>query len=495
MRFSRREFSKMLFGAAALGLIEWDVFGQIVKDEPRSMRRLATRTASGEGTWTKLKIEGKVPKNLNGDLFRTTPGQSEVFGDKLKHLFDGDAYFTGWRFREGKVSLQTRFIPTPGRIKEQTAKKMIYNGYGTLAADPGAGGKNQPSVNVILWRGKLLGLSEGGLPTIVNPENFDFEGYETFGGVVPDYLTFTAHPRFDAKTGDMFAWGFEKRPPGSLHIIRVENKTGKAETLYKMPQRGFNMVHDALLTENYFVIIFTPTFYDLKAMQTGKSMGDALTFDKNQPSVLYAFPRDNQGGKAEPVSVELPPHIIYHYGNAFETNPNRINFEAVAYSDERFFEVLRNWREDKVPEFQPPRLKQITVDLAKKLVVNSADLAENLEFPRYDQRLTGKKAHYLYAADNLYEKNASIMRIDLEKHSVKKAPVGKTGTVAEPVFVPKTSEINEDRGWLLAQGFDAERDENFLEIRDAQTLDFAARIWAAGQHFPLGFHGNFYSLD
>jgi hypothetical protein len=32
-----------------------------------------------------------------------------------------------------------------------------------------------------------------------------------------------------------------------------------------------------------------------------------------------------------------------------------------------------------------------------------------------------------------------------------------------------------------------------MEIRDAQTLDFAARIWANGQHFPLGFHGNFYS--
>jgi carotenoid cleavage dioxygenase-like enzyme len=80
------------------------------------------------------------------------------------------------------------------------------------------GSKNQPSVNVIEWRGKLLGLSEGSLPTIVNPETFDLEGYENFGGAVPDYLTFTAHPRFDAATGDMFAWGFEKRPPGTRFI-------------------------------------------------------------------------------------------------------------------------------------------------------------------------------------------------------------------------------------------------------------------------------------
>ncbi len=107
-------------------------------------------------------------------------------------------------------------------------------------------------------------------------------------------------------------------------------------------------------------------------------------------------------------------------------------------------------------------------------------------------RLTGKKARYLYAADKLYGEDASIIRVDLQKHSIQKANVGKTRTVAEPVFVPKTSEINEDRGWILAQGYDADKNENFLEIRDAQSLDFAARIWAGGQYFPLGFHGNFY---
>ena len=73
-----------------------------------------------------------------------------------------------------------------------------------------------------------------------------------------------------------------------------------------------------------------------------------------------------------------------------------------------------------------------------------------------------------------------------------KIGVGKTRTIAEPVFVSKTKRIKEDRGWILAQGYDANKNENFLEIRDAQTLDFAARIWANGQHFPLGFHGNYY---
>ena len=491
--FTRREFSKLLFSAAAMGLVDLDIFGQISGDTKRSMRRLATQTATGEGTWTNLKVEGKVPKGLNGSLFRTAPGQSESFGIKLKHLFDGDAYMAGWHFKDGKVSLQGRFVPTPGRLEELEAGKMLFSGYGTQAPDARNGGKNQPSVNVIEWRGKLLGLSEGALPTIIDRKTFDFEGYEDFGGVVPDYLTFTAHPRFDPASGDMFAFGFEKRPPGTMHIIQVNNKTGKAETLYKMPQRGFNMVHDAMLTENYFVILILPTFYDMDAVMKGKTMGEALKYAEDQPAMFYAFPRNNKDGKAEPIAIELPPHIIYHYGNAYETDPNRITFETVAYNDGRFFEVLQNWREDTIPEFKRPKLMQITIDLAKKLVVSSTDLAEDVEFPRYDTRLTGKKARFLYCADKLYGEDASIIRIDLEKQSIQKTKGGKTRTVAEPVFVPKTSKIDEDRGWILAQGFDADRNENFLQILDAQTLDFAARIWAGGQHFPLGFHGNFYS--
>ncbi|MCB1025764.1 MAG: carotenoid oxygenase family protein [Acidobacteria bacterium] len=491
MQFSRREFSKLILGAGALGLIDIDIFGQISSDSKRSMRYLATQTASGEGTWTNLKIEGKVPRDLNGDLFRTAPGQSEKFGVKLNHLFDGDAYVSAWRFNEGKVSLQTRFVPIKGRLKELDSKKMLFNEYGTLAPDPRFGSKNQPSVNIIEWRGKLLGLSEGSLPTIIDPDTFDFDGYENFGGVVPDYLTFTAHPRFDPETGDMFAFGFEKRPPGTLHIIRVDHLTGKAETLYQLPQRGFNMVHDAMLTENYFVILILPTAYDMQMVMSGKPMGEALKFAENQPAVLYAFPRDNKGGKAEPIAVELPPYIIYHYGNAYEVEPGKIRFETIAYPDKAFFEVLQHWRADVVPDFKPPRLKQITVDLSKRSVVNSTDLAESTEFPRYDLRLTGKKARYLYCADKLYDKDAALIRIDLEKQAIQKAKVGNSRTIAEPVFVPKSPEINEDRGWILAQGYDASKNENFLEILDAQTMEFTARIWAAGQHFPLGFHGNF----
>ena len=84
------------------------------------------------------------------------------------------------------------------------------------------------------------------------------------------------------------------------------------------------------------------------------------------------------------------------------------------------------------------------------------------------------------------------MRHDLQGGADLRIEAGETRAFGEPVFVPHPGRREEDRGWVLAQGYDARRDETFLEIRDAGTMDFQARVWT-GQHVPLGFHGNFYA--
>lgn len=502
MKLSRRDFTKMILGAAALGLVEHSTAARVFAESKRSMFWLAAQTANGEGSWTNLKLEGKLPKNLNGTLFRTAPGMSENFGTPLNHLFDGDAYLSAWKFENGKVSLRTRFLPTPQRLEEQAANRMLYGEYGTLAPKTDVkkqfGGKNQPSVNVIEWRGKLLGLSEGGLPTVINRETFDFEGETDFGGIVPKFLTFTAHPRFDAKTGDMFAYGFEKRPPGNAHVYQIERASGAAKLLYKMPMDGFYMVHDSILTENYFILLIPPVQYDIRSMMSGKTMADATAFLESKPVRLIAFPRNNDNGEAKPIEMNLPPQFFFHFGNAFETSGGKLVFDVISGNNGSILEKLRVWKKDPFKSGADSlqtweTLRRVTIDLKTKSLVSTEDFADNVEFPRYDSRLTAGKSRFLYATENGYGANASIVRVDLEKNSVKKAAAGKNRTFGEPVFVPQSSAANEERGWLLTQGYDGEKNESFMEIRDAATLEFASRIRTTGRHFPLGFHGNFYA--
>ena len=499
MNLSRRDFTKMIFGAAALGLIEASVVSNIFAQSKRSMHRLSAQTASGEGVWTNLKIEGTMPRELSGTLFRTAPGETERFGTNLNHLFDGDAFLTSWKFSGGKAELKAKFLNTPQRIDEQKIGKMVYSEFGTNAPDINKGGKNQPSVNVIEWNGKLLGLSEGGLPTVINPLTFDYEGETTFGGI-PNNLTFTAHPKIDAKTGDLFAWGFEKGNTGTVHIYQIERKSGKANLLYKYSPDGFFMIHDAILTENYFVLIVPPMKYDIAALMMGKAanMGEAVKYAENEPTKMFVFPRNNQNNTAKPIEITLPSKIVFHYGNAYETADNKIVFQAIWGKDGELLNVLKNWKrenssDEMFTKLTPPTLQQVTVDLKNKTFIGAADLISDVEFPRYDSRLTGQKSRFLYAAERGYLENAAIVRVDLKSGKTIKANAGKTRTYGEPVFAPTTSAVNEERGLILAQGYDSDKNESFMEIRDAQTLDFAARIWANGQHFPLGFHGNFYA--
>ncbi len=499
MNFSRRDFTKIIFSAAALGLIESSAVSNLFAQSKRSMHWLSAQTASGEGVWTNLKIEGNIPPVLNGTLFRTAPGETERFGTNFNHLFDGDAFLTSWKFNNGKVELKAKFLNTPQRIDEQKIGKMVYSEFGTNAPKNDKGGKNQPSVNVIEWNGKLLGLSEGGLPTVINSTTFDYEG-ETNFGAIPQNLAFTAHPKVDAKTGDLFAWGFEKGQTGTIHIYQIERKTNQAKLLYKHSPDGFFMIHDAILTENYFVLIVPPMKYDISGLMMGKvaNMGEAVKYAENEPTKMFVFPRNNQGGTAKPIEITLPSQVVFHYGNAHETADNKIVFSAVWGKDGQLLRVLNDWKRDQfsdndLKKLLSPTLQQVTVDLSAKKFIGAVDLANNVEFPRYDSRLTAQKSRFLYATELGYNENAAIVRVDLQSGKSIKANAGNTRTFGEPVFVPTTSAINEERGFILAQGYDSDKNESFLEIRDAQTLEFASRIWATGQHFPLGFHGNFYA--
>lgn len=497
MNLSRRDFSKLMMGAAAVGLIDNVAAKQVFAQTKRSMLWLSEQTASGEGKWSNLAVDGKVPKDLFGTLFRTAPSITEKYGTKLNHLFDGDAYLSSWRFREGKVELMGRFLPTPERLKEADAKKMLFNEFGTFAENPRNSGTNQPNVNVIEWNGKLLGLSETGLPTVIDPKTFDFGGYEDFQKAIPDYLTFTAHPRIDSRSGDMYAWGVEKRPPGHLHLYHIERKTNTANLLYKLALNGVYMIHDAMLTENYFLLVVPPMQYDIQSAMAGtKTFGDALKYKKELPTRLIIFPRDTNGGTARPFEIELPGEIAFHYGNAYETGKGNIVFEMVSGANGAILEWLRRWRRN---EFLQPdstyltqSLKQVTVNITSRSLVGRVDLAETVEFPRYDLRLTGQKSRFLYATEKSNAENAAIVRVDLRTRKLHKVTAGRQRTYGESVFTPKSASPNEDQGWIFTQGYDSERNETFLEIRDAQTLEFQSRIWAAGQHFSLGFHGNFY---
>ena len=95
-----------------LGIVDADHAAHVVATDRRRLSWLANRTAGAEGTFPIFDsdIEGTVPEDISGTLYRTAPGQKENHGTMLKSLFDGDAFVSSYTFRDGKVSYRGRFI-------------------------------------------------------------------------------------------------------------------------------------------------------------------------------------------------------------------------------------------------------------------------------------------------------------------------------------------------------------------------------------------------
>ncbi len=496
---TRRDFAKMLGCAAVLGLV--DVSGteaQVLGESKKSLFALANGTARTEGEWQLMRIEGNLPPGLNGNLFRVCPGQKETFGVKMKHLFDGDAFLSRYNFRNGKVFLKAKFLETPQRLEELQTKQMLYSEFGTVRPAPPAdykrrhGGKNQPSVNVIRWDGRLLGLSEGAHPTAIDPETLAFQGEWDFYGTLPKDLSFTAHPKFDPVTGEGYTYGIKKGMGLTLTVFRME-KNGKLANIGVFPQRDFFMVHDVTMSENYLIFVIPPVKYDLPTLQSGKATpADALRYAEREPTRILILRKDGTG---KPIEIEQPAAMVFHHGNAFERS-GKLIFDSLLTPDGSVLQTLHSLANDKIPNSTPNNLTRFTIDLASGKLDSRIQFGSNHEFPRFDSRLTGKDARFLYTAGaetHGFLESLAIMRHDLRTGVAKKIAAGRNRIFGEPVFVPQAGKNSEESGWILAQGYDAGRHESFLEIRDAATMDFAARVWT-GNYIPLGFHGNFYAV-
>jgi len=496
--FTRRQFAQLIGGFAALGLIEPRIAAGVLATDKRQLGWLANRTPSAEGAWALTKIEGKVPRELNGTLYRTAPGQKENHGVVMKHLFDGDAFLCGYSFREGKVHLRARFLDTPQRVEELKAKRMLYGEFGTNPPPPPPeqkdwkpleGGKNQPSVNIIEWDGRLLGLSEGGHPTAIDPVTLGYQGRWNFHGTLPAGVPFTAHPKVDPATGEAYGYGVRRGPGLPLMVYRME-RNGKLTQLYALPQKNYPIIHDMMLAKEHIIFVIPPVSADFMQLGRGGTVADALRYADKEPTRFVILSKD---GKAKPVTIEQPPGFVFHHGNAFERD-GKIIVDTLLSADASVLDLLYSFGKDQLPKTSPNKLVRLVLDPVKGAVESRTELGGGEEFPRFDQRLAGQDARYLYTAETNRGEDSfafsTLIRHDLHHNTGRRVDAGKTRAIGEPVFIPKAGKVGEDQGWLLIQGYDGPRDENFLEIRDAATLDLAARIWT-GIHFPLGFHGNF----
>ena len=107
------------------------------------------------------------------------------------------------------------------------------------------------NTNVVHFNGKLLALKEDAPPYALDLHTLETTGLYDFDGQLPS-LTFTAHPKFDPRTGEMLCFGYEAKGDGTPDICYYRTSPdGKFMETVWLTAPVLATIHDFAVTENW----------------------------------------------------------------------------------------------------------------------------------------------------------------------------------------------------------------------------------------------------
>lgn len=446
------------------------------------------------------EVEGEIPAELQGTLFRNGPGLLEVGEQRIHHPFDGDGMISAISFSEGRAHYRNRFVQTEGYIKEQAAQKILYRGvFGTqkpggwLANAFDVQLKNIANTNVIYWGGKLLALWEAAEPHRLDPATLETLGKDYLDGVLKEGEAFAAHPRIDPNGGEPILVNFAIKPGISTNITIYEfEKTGKLLKSQTRSVPGFAFIHDFVITENYYIFFQNPVNFNPIPFLLGvRGAGECVKFQPNKPTRILVIPRNAQAA----IQVfETQSGFVFHHANAFEQD-GKICVDSICYESFPEVEPNSDFRQVDFEAIAPGKLWRFQLDLSQLTVERQLLEERCCEFPSVHPQHVGRPYRYLFmGAAHHNIGNAplqAILKLDVTTKEEQIWSAAQKGYVSEPIFVPRPNATEEDDGWVLTLVYNAGYHRSDVVILDGRDLNQGpvARLHLK-HHVPYGLHGN-----
>eukprot|EP01018_Ginkgo_biloba_P032683 Gb_01701 [translate_table: standard] len=424
----------------------------------------------------------------------------------------------GLRIKEGKATYVSRFVKT-SRLKQEEyfgAAKFMKIGdlkgmFGFLAAQINAlrgkfgvldvsYGTGTGNTALIYHHGRLLALSEADKPYALRVlEDGDLQ---TLG--LMDYdkrLThsFTAHPKIDPETGEMFTFGYQFNPPYVTY--RVITKEGIMLDPVPITISEPVMMHDFAITENYAIFMDLPLYFRPKDMVMGKLI---ISFDPTKRARFGILPRYAKD-ELQIQWFELPNCYIFHNANAWEEGDEIVLYTCRLTNVD--LEMVSGTVKDNLKNFQNElyemRFNLKTGEASQKKLSESA-----VDFPRVNEKYTGRKQRYVYGTilDSI-TKVTGVVKFDLHAEpEIGKSHIDLGGNVkgiyrfgvgrygSEAIFIPQDSglDLDEDDGYLMCFVHDENTGKSEVHVIDAKTLSpEPVAIVSLPKRVPYGFHAFF----
>jgi carotenoid cleavage dioxygenase len=285
-----------------------------------------------------LEVEGEIPAEVEGAFFRAVPDNAHapMYEDDIALNHDG--MVARFNFEKGAVDFDIRYVHTDRYLAERKARRALFGKYrNPFTDDPSVEGVDRTLANTTpVWHaGRLFMTKEDGLGHEINPHTLETAGKWTYGGALKSE-TFTAHPRVDPKTGELFFFGYEAGglcDPNIAYCIADKDGNLVSEQWFEQPY--LSTIHDFVITEKYAIFPIFPTLADLERIKAG---GPHWAHRQDLESWVGIMPRY---GKVSQMRWFKGPRGVsaFHMTNGFDEG-DLVHFDA-CLTDTNGFPFMR----------------------------------------------------------------------------------------------------------------------------------------------------------
>ena len=442
------------------------------------------------------EIEGTLPADMSGVLYRNGPGLFERNGYRKQHLLDGDGLVQRLAIRDGKAHYSNAFVDTPKLQAEEEAGKYLHATWttrrpgGVFSNLMGGDIESQAGVTVYPVNGKIAARDEGGATFLLDPKTLETQSTLPTSAISGGYK---AHAKLDPQTNEWILAGQGFGPTMSLYVSVYDSSLELAsEFSFEAPRQVY--IHDFFATKSSIIFVLHPcTFSPLGFMAGFNSVTDSLAFDASQGTVLAVVPKS--GG--DPQFFDVPGSYMWHALNAYDSG-DEIIADFVGFDEpDHFIGDNPLFKQIMVGKWgnaeSPGTIRRYVISRSTAKAREEILDAGNHEFPMTDPRVQlgkHKIGYYSYGGRGVV--NSGIKRMNMETGQTQVFDFGADNThVGEPVFVARDEKSGAvDDGWLIAQCLDAKSERTFFSVFDANAVDAGplAKIWLT-HHVPISFHG------
>lgn len=428
---------------------------------------------AAESTCTDLKVSGSIPSELNGLFLRMGPNPMEVDNPAIYNWFIGDGMAHALRLKEGQaVWYKNRYVGVDS-VNKKLGKAM--------APGPRRGPTESVNTNIIGHAGKIWALVEAGAYPVQMDADLNTIRHGLFNSDAN--LPFTAHPHIDPDTGDIHAVCYDALQRNKVFYLNID-RDGHLKKQLSIPVKHGPMMHDCTVTQSKVIILDLPITFSFLSVFKGSQLPYA--WNKKHAARVGVLPKN---GQAKDIRwFEVDPCFIFHTCNAYDLDNGDVVMDAVVHTHS-FSSSIQGPAENQKITFERWTLKQQTGQVERQVI---SDVSQ--EFPRLDERLTGKPYRYAYAislSSDLVPHANALLRYDLHTGETIQHHYGTEYMTGEVVFVPRHKDAAEDEGWLLSYVHHLDGGPSKIVILDAQKIEQAPQATIElPVRVPLGFHAN-----